>query len=90
MTGVEKRVFIKAVDRYVDFPTKLTGSNNWYYQASDDIIHAGSSTLSLRYHSKLTKAYFADPELLYDSYAVILLIKPYLIDRGYVYISVPF
>ncbi len=62
LKGDEKGVKIKASDKNHDIAKSLTGTHNWYYQEGT-IQHAGSSTISLKYHSGFTNDYYDDDAL---------------------------
>jgi hypothetical protein len=83
LSGDAKRIRIKAFGEYVPIPTTLKGSHNWYYKSADNILHTGTSTLTLRYHSTFTNGYYSDPDLLDGESAIRDIIFPYLTDRGY-------
>jgi hypothetical protein len=86
LKGDEKRIKMQAFGKYVTIPTALTGTRNWYYTSGDSIMHTGSSTMSLRYHSRFTNDYYSDPDLFNAMHAVEFIIGPYLIDKGYIVI----
>jgi hypothetical protein len=83
LKGDEKEIWVPAVDKHADAPTALTGSREWYYTSADNILHAGTSTMTLKYHSKFTNQYYADPAMLDAMYAVEGIIGEYLADKGY-------
>ena len=84
LNGVTKEIFIKAVDKYADIPTTIAGMNTWNYLSNEQLVHEGASTLKMRYHSKFTNAYYADPAVL-DAYSAIEnVLGEYLRGKGYI------
>ncbi len=83
LKGDEKHLFIQAVDKYANIPSLLTGTHNWY-RTKDNVLHAGSSTMSLKFHSKFTNDYYSDPNLINAAYAIEGIIGKYLLDKGYI------
>jgi hypothetical protein len=82
LKGDQKHIWVKALDKNMDLSVTLSGTRNWYYQ-SGTILHAGSSTMLLKYHSKFTNEYWSDPDMLNAEYAIEIIIGQYLLDKGY-------
>jgi hypothetical protein len=82
LKGDQKRIWVKPLDKNMDLAVTLGGTRSWYYQ-ENNVLHAGSSTMSLKYHSKFTNEYWLDPGMLNAQYAMEAIIGQYLLDKGY-------
>ena len=94
LKGEEKRFWIPGVDKTASVPKAFSGTRTWQYTDSNSVLHAGSSTISIRLHSKFTNDYYSNSTYyyspnapLYNAWGAAENIEEYLqVKKGYIVI----